>query len=153
VFRKHAANDIFVDLDAEGIRDLLGDPHVAETRIAPLHLNDGRDEFRGRTFGTGFAAMRRIGKEQAVFPIYQGSVELEECCRLDERAKLGNPARAYEQRGQSEHKAIEGRQIWCALPGSIADQKLMFEQKRLCGDRACAARAEQLRDGDQQVDG
>jgi hypothetical protein len=106
-----------------------------------------------KTFGTGFAAMRRRGKEQAVFPIHQGSVELEECCRLDERAKLGNPARAYEQRGHSEHKAIEGRQIRCALPGSIADQKLMFEQKRLCGDGACAARAEQLRDGDQQVDG
>ena len=153
VFRKHAANDIFVDLDAEGIRDLLGDPHGAETRIAPLHLNDGRDEFRGRTFGTGFAAMRRRGKEQAVFPIHQGSVELEECCRLDERAKLGNSARAYEQRGQSEPEAIERRQIRCALPGSIADQKLMFEQKRLCGDGACAARAEQLRDGDQQVDG
>jgi hypothetical protein len=27
VFRKHAANDIFVDLDAEGMSDLLGDPH------------------------------------------------------------------------------------------------------------------------------
>jgi hypothetical protein len=48
---------------------------------------------------------------------------------------------------------IERRQIRCALPGSISDQKLMFEQKRLCGDGACAAGAEQLRDGDQQVDG
>jgi hypothetical protein len=150
---KDAAHDILVDLDSEGMSDLLGDPHVAETRIAPLHLDDGRDEFRGRTFGTGFAAMRRRGKEQAVFPIHRGSVELEECCRLDERVKLGNPARAYEQRGHSEHKAIAGRQIRCALPGSIADQKLMFEQKSLCGDGACAARAEQLRDGDQQVDG
>ena len=153
VFRKHAANDIFVDVDAESMSDLLGDAHTAKSRIAPLHLDDGRDEFRGRTFGTGFAAMRRRGKEQAIFPIHQGSVELEECCRLDERAKLGNPARAHEQRAQSEHKAIERRQIRCALPGSIADQKLMFEQKRLCRDGACAARAEQLRDGDQQVDG
>jgi hypothetical protein len=110
------------------------------------------------------ALPRHIGEEQharavatmrrPVAPAWcQGSVELEECCRLDERANLGNPARAYEQRGHSEHKAIEGRQIRCALPGSIADQKLMFEQKRLCGDGACTARAEQLRDGDQQVDG
>ena len=30
VFRKHAANDIFVDLDAEGMSDLLGDPRVPE---------------------------------------------------------------------------------------------------------------------------
>lgn len=59
MFREYAANDIFVDLDAEGMRDLLGDPHVAETRIAAIHLDDGRDEFGGRAFGTGFAAMRR----------------------------------------------------------------------------------------------
>ena len=51
VFRKHAANDIFVDLDAEGIRDLLGDPHVAETRIALLHLNDGGDDGIEHTVG------------------------------------------------------------------------------------------------------
>ena len=100
VFRKHAANDIFVDLDAEGIRDLLGDPHVAETRIAPLHLDDGRDEFRGRTFGTGFAAMQRTGKEQPVFSIHQRPVKLEQCCRLDEHTKLSDPARAYEQCSQ-----------------------------------------------------
>jgi len=111
VLRKDAANDIFVDLDAERMSDLLGDPHAAETRIAPLHLDDDRDEFRGRTFGTGFAAMRRRGKEQPVFPIHQGLVELEQRCRLDERAKLRNPARIHEQRGQSEHKAIERRQI------------------------------------------
>ena len=53
-----AAHDILVDLDFEAMRDLLSDAHAAETRIAPLHLDDGRDEFRGRTFGTGFAAMR-----------------------------------------------------------------------------------------------
>jgi len=152
VFRKHAANDIFVDLDAEGMSDLLGDPRVPETRIPPLHLHDGRDEFRGRTFGTGFAAMRRRGKEQAVFPIHQGPVEVEERRRLDERAKLRNPARAHEQRGQSEYEAIERGQIRRALPGSIADQKLMFEQKRLCGYGAYAAKPKQLRDGDQEMD-
>ena len=31
VLREHAANDIFVDLDAEGMSDLLGDAHTAET--------------------------------------------------------------------------------------------------------------------------
>ena len=58
MFREHAANDIFVDLDAEGMSDLLGDSRVSETRIALLHLDDGRDEFRGGTFGPGSAAMR-----------------------------------------------------------------------------------------------
>jgi hypothetical protein len=61
----------------------------------------------GRTFGTGFAAMRGGGKEQAVFPIHQRLVELEQRCRLDESAESRNPARAYEQRGQPEHEAID----------------------------------------------
>ena len=70
--REDAAHDILVDLDCEGMRNLLRDSHTAETRIAPLHLDDGRDEFRGRTFGTGFARMRRGRKEQAVFGLYPG---------------------------------------------------------------------------------
>ena len=44
-----------------------------------------------------------------------------------ERAKLRNPARIHEQRGQSEHKAIERRQIRRSLPRPVADQKLMFQ--------------------------
>jgi len=140
VLREHAANDIFVDLDPEGMGDLLGDAHTAKLRIAPLHLYDGADEFRGRTFRTRFAARRRGRKEQPLFPIHQGPVKLEQCCRLDEHTKLNDPARAHEQCGQPEHKAIKRCQIRCSLPGSIADQKLMFEQERLRGDSAYAAR-------------
>ena len=73
-------------------------------------------------------------------------MELEQRCRLDERAKLRNPARAHEQGGQTEHEAIEGGQIRRTLPGSIADQQLMFEQKRFCGDGTYATRAEQFRE-------
>src|SRR6267154_6233046 len=36
-------------------------------------------------------------------------------------------------------------------PGSITDQKLMLEQKRLCCDGAYTTWADQLREGDQQV--
>jgi len=84
VFGKYAAHDIFVDLDAKGVRDLLGDAYATEARIAPLHLDDDGDELRGRTFGTGFAAMRRGRKEQLVLMIHQRPVKLEQCSRLDE---------------------------------------------------------------------
>ena len=50
VFGKHAADDIFVNLDAKGMSDLLGDADTTERRIAVLHLDDGRDELRGRAF-------------------------------------------------------------------------------------------------------
>src|SRR5438552_11079058 len=74
---KDTAHDILVDLDSEGMSDLLSDSHAAETRIAPLHFDDGRDELGGWSFQTRPAAMRRGRKEQAVFPLHQRLVELE----------------------------------------------------------------------------
>jgi len=116
--------------------------------IATGPYDVARTALLSQPFGTGFAARRRGRKEQAVFLIHQRLVELEQCCRLDERAKLRNPARTYEWHGQSEHEAIERRQVRRPLPGSITDQKLMFEQKRLCGHGAYATGAEQLRECD-----
>jgi len=69
VLREHATHDIFVDVDAEDMRNLLRDAYTAELGIAALKLHDRRDEFHRRAFRTGFAAMRRGGKEQAVFSI------------------------------------------------------------------------------------
>ena len=34
VLGEHAANDIFVDIDAKGVSDLLGDAHIAKLGIA-----------------------------------------------------------------------------------------------------------------------
>jgi len=113
--------------------------------VATLHLDDRRDEFCRGTFGAGFAATIARGKEQTIFLIHQGFVELEQRCRLNERAKFRHPARAHEQRAQTEYYAIEGGEIRSAMAGAIADQKLMFEQKRLCGDGAYTTWAEQLR--------
>jgi hypothetical protein len=38
--------------------------------VALRHFNDGADGFRGRTFGTGFAVMRRGRKEQVLFALH-----------------------------------------------------------------------------------
>ena len=70
MLREHAANDIFVDRDAESVSDLLGDAHTAEFGIAPVHLDNHHDEFHGRAVGTRLAAMRGERKEQAVFTMY-----------------------------------------------------------------------------------
>ena len=51
VLGEHATHDIFVDLDAKGVRDLLSDAQAAESGVAEFHLHDCRDEFRGRHFG------------------------------------------------------------------------------------------------------
>ena len=44
VFGQHAANDVFVDLNAEGARNLLRDMHTAKAGVAPFDRNDCGDE-------------------------------------------------------------------------------------------------------------
>ena len=53
---KHATHDIFVEGNAKGVRDLLGDARETELWVALLHLHDCRNQFRGWAFGAGFAA-------------------------------------------------------------------------------------------------
>jgi len=57
------------------------------------------------------------------------------------------------RRGQAEEEAIGRSEIGRSLPGAIADGQLVLEQQGLGGDGADATGAEELRNGDQQVDG
>ena len=66
VLREDATYDIFVEVDAKGVRDLLGDAQAAEARIAPLQRDDGGDEFQGGPFGAGLAVPCGRGKEQPI---------------------------------------------------------------------------------------
>jgi hypothetical protein len=59
---------------------------------------------------------------------------------------------AHEEGGQSEDKAIERAQIRSALSGTINDYELMLEQQGFRHDGAGATRAEEVREGDEQVD-
>ena len=43
--RLAATDDVFVDIDAKGSRDLLGDTGTADPRIAALERDDRVDEF------------------------------------------------------------------------------------------------------------
>jgi hypothetical protein len=79
-------------------------------------------------------------------------VELEQCRRPDQRAKLRQPVRAHEQRGRAEDEAIDGSEIGRPLPGAIIDEQLVLEQQGLGGDGADATGAKELRECDDQVD-
>ena len=59
---------------------------------------------------------------------------------------------AHKEGSQPEHKAIEHGEIRRTLSGAIADQELMFEQERFSCDLARAARAEEFREGHEQMD-
>ena len=57
--REYTAHDILVDAEAEDVRELLGDAHTAEVRIALFHSNNGRDELRGGFLRPGFTQTSR----------------------------------------------------------------------------------------------
>ncbi len=53
MFFKHAPHDIFIDVDAEGLSDLLSNARAAEPWITPFHLNDGANQLWRRAFRAG----------------------------------------------------------------------------------------------------
>ncbi len=74
---QYAAYDIFVDLDTEDEGDLLGDPSAPKSRVFPLHLNDGRDQFWRWTFWPRLAAVFRR-EQHTVLALHERSVKREE---------------------------------------------------------------------------
>ena len=72
--RQNPADDVLVNLDAEGFCHLLGNPGAAETGIASLKFHDGSDQFRGRPFGTGLV-VPGPGVEPPVFVRFKGPMK------------------------------------------------------------------------------
>src|SRR5207247_6174400 len=81
---QNATYDVFVDLDTEGQRDLLGNSRAAPTGITPFHFNDGIDEFFGRSFRTSPTAV--FGGEQ--LSVLSFDQHLVECSRVDGRRTI-----------------------------------------------------------------
>src|SRR5271156_491023 len=51
VLDEYPPNDILIDLEAECVRDLLGNLAAAHAWVAPLHLDHRSNQFAGGTFG------------------------------------------------------------------------------------------------------
>ena len=47
--REDSTHDVLINLNAECMRDLLGNALMAESGVTELHLEDGRDDFLRRT--------------------------------------------------------------------------------------------------------
>ncbi len=57
-FQHHPSDKILIDLNTEGIGDLLSDPRASKARITLLQLDDGADQLLGGTLGTGVSTAR-----------------------------------------------------------------------------------------------
>ena len=75
MFSQNPAYDVFVDLEAEGERNLLGNSRAAPTGIAALHFKDGIDQFFARSLRarSPFALAR---KQHAILLFCQHLVEM-----------------------------------------------------------------------------
>jgi|SRR5258706_6187022 len=104
-------------------------------------------------FGPGLRRGDEAENRSRYFRSTKALWNLNNVAGVDERAAFPDSARTQEQRGQPEDQAIEGGQIRRPTSRTIADQQLMFEQQRFCGDGACATWAQQLREGGEQVGG
>jgi len=74
VFCQDPANDIFVQVDPEGIGNLLGDAWTTIPGIATFELEDGLNDLLTWAFGPRLAPW--FGREEiAVFPPNKGGVD------------------------------------------------------------------------------
>jgi len=68
VLDENASDDIFIDLDSESSRYLLGNLAAAEAGVSLLHFDNRANEFSGRTFGSGAPSLFRL-VEQAILAL------------------------------------------------------------------------------------
>jgi len=135
VLRKHPANDVFVDVDAEGKSHLLRDTATAKPRVSSPGCNDSSDEFSGRSPGARFASTLR--REQLpVFALHQQPVKRHKRCRFHRNRRFAEPTIRQVAGTYRCNDPVHRSQVGCTMPGAIQDQQLLFKEQRLCSDRA-----------------
>src|ERR1700758_2615328 len=85
--REHPADDVFVDIDAKGTRNLLCDAGTTNTGIAALELDDRVDEFLRWPFWSG-APMTSRREKPPVFAFLERLVESQQGSGLQDDREL-----------------------------------------------------------------
>src|SRR5438094_2216033 len=96
VFREHPADDVFVDIDTKGVRNLLGDARTANTRIAAFELYDRVDEFLRWPFWAGMPMTSRREKPP-IFAFLECLVESQQGSGLQDDRELRDSTWRHEQ--------------------------------------------------------
>src|SRR5664279_4804718 len=96
VFREYPAGDVFVDIDAKGVRKLLCDAGTANTGVAAFDLYDRVDELLRRSLRAG-TPMTSRREEPPIFAFLERLVESEQGSGLQDDGELRNSAWRHEQ--------------------------------------------------------
>ena len=91
VLRQHAADDVFIDIDAKGTRNLLCDAGTANAGIAALEFDDRVNEFLRWPLGAG-ASMTSRREKPSIFASLERLVESQQGFGLQDNRELGKPA-------------------------------------------------------------
>ncbi len=151
VLREHAAYDIFIDLDAEGVRDQLGNALIAESGVTKLNFDDRRDEFRRGTLGPGLSRVRAEENSQR----YLRSTSA--LWNRNNVAGLRIAASFATRRGRTNSivnpstnrsNVVKGGN---APTGTAADDQLMLQEQGLGDDGVESAGSRPLGDGDDKL--
>ena len=89
MFRQNAANHVFVDVDAKGTRDLLGDAGIADTGITAFEFDDRVDELLRWPFGAG-APMATRREKASIIRLLSASWNLNRVLGFSMTASLGS---------------------------------------------------------------
>src|SRR5712691_1318647 len=126
VFREHPADDVFVDFDAKGVRNLLCDAGTANTGIAALELDDRTDEFFRWPFWSG-APMTTRREKPPIFAVLERLMESQQGSGLQDDRDLGirlggtnsdprlKTKRSYEFRFGARRRARLLMSNWCSI--------------------------------------
>jgi len=147
---ENTPDDILVELNAEGVRDLLSDLATAEERVAPFHLDHRVDQLSGWTLGSGATAPPRA-VEQTIFALDQNSMKAQEGRGLQHHGYLAQASGRHQQCTKSKDQPIPPGQIRTPAVRTLHDEQLVLDRQRLGRDRTNAAGTGQPRQGHQQV--
>src|SRR5947199_10862242 len=90
MFGEHAADDVFVNIDAKGVRNLLCDAGTANTGIVALEVDDRVDDFLRWPFWAG-APMTPRREKPPIFAFLERLVEPQQGTGLQDDRELRKP--------------------------------------------------------------
>jgi hypothetical protein len=144
-------NHVLVDFDTENQCDLFRDSGTAPTRIPSLHLEDGIDQLLSRALGTGTTTPAPWRKQQAIFPLRQHIVKMQERRRLEHDGGAQQTCPADEEHTQAGHDPVGGAQVRRSFAATVQDQKLVSHENGLGDDAPVSSGLDQADDGDDQM--
>jgi hypothetical protein len=108
---EYAPHPILVDGTPERQGHLLRDPRTAPGRVPLCHVDDGGQDFLGRSRAARL--LPHLGQEQpAIFPLRQRSMEAQQRGGFQNDRGTNQPAWAHEERAGADDQVISEAEIW-----------------------------------------